>query len=70
LMVKGWREEFVDYQLQHLNELKGFMPPFVGSDAERRVLARWLANLGREEPFSEGLAIADSAASPRQEEAR
>ena len=70
LMVKGWREEFVDYQLQHLNELKGFMPPFVGSDAERRVLARWLANLGREEPFSEGLSIADSAASPRQEEAR
>ena len=70
LMVKGWREEFVDYQLQHLNELKGFMPPFVGNDAERRVLARWLANLGREEPFSEGLAIADSAASPRQEEAR
>jgi cytochrome bd-type quinol oxidase subunit 1 len=71
LMVKGWREEFVDYQLQHLNELKGFMPPFVGSDAERRVLARWLARLGSEQPFSEGLAVADgSGVSRQQEEAR
>lgn len=70
LMVKGWREEFVDYQLQHLNELKGFMPPFIGTDAERRALARWLASLGKEAPFSEGLAIADSAGNTRQEARR
>jgi cytochrome bd-type quinol oxidase subunit 1 len=70
LMVKGWREEFVDYQLQHLNELKGFMPPFVGSEAERRVLARWLAHVGSEKPLSEGLAIADGATASRREEAR
>jgi mono/diheme cytochrome c family protein len=52
LMVKGWREDFIDYQLRHLNELKGFMPPFVGTDKERHVLARWLAGLGGEKPFS------------------
>ena len=70
LMVKGWREEFVDYQLQHLNELKGFMPPFIGTDPERRALARWLARLGSEKPFSEGLAIADGGTTIRHEEAR
>jgi mono/diheme cytochrome c family protein len=35
----------IEYQLLHLNELKGFMPPFVGTDAERRALARWLQSL-------------------------
>jgi cytochrome bd-type quinol oxidase subunit 1 len=70
LMVKGWREEFVDYQLQHLNELKGFMPPFVGSDAERRALARWLAYLGRSGPLSEGLAVAANAPARRAGGAR
>jgi mono/diheme cytochrome c family protein len=52
LMVKGWREDFVDYQLTHLNELKGFMPPFLGTPDERRVLARWLAELGGQKPFA------------------
>jgi mono/diheme cytochrome c family protein len=51
VLVKGWREDFIDYQLQHLNELKGFMPPFLGTEHERRVLARWLADLGRGRPF-------------------
>ncbi len=43
--VKGWTREMIDYQLLHLNELKGFMPPFVGTDAERRALVAWLASL-------------------------
>jgi len=43
--VMGWREEFIDFQLQHLSELKGFMPPFMGTEAERRALAAWLARL-------------------------
>jgi mono/diheme cytochrome c family protein len=51
VLVKGWREDFIDYQLQHLNELKGFMPPFLGTEAERTALARWLAQLGRRRPF-------------------
>jgi mono/diheme cytochrome c family protein len=43
--VKGWSPAMIEYQLLHLNELKGFMPPFVGSDAERRALAEWLLTL-------------------------
>jgi cytochrome bd-type quinol oxidase subunit 1 len=46
--VKGWRRSMIDYQLQHLNELKGFMPPFVGMSEERQALALWLANLNPE----------------------
>jgi cytochrome bd-type quinol oxidase subunit 1 len=67
LMVKGWREDFIDYQLQHLSELKGFMPPFIGTEAERRALARWLAHLAKSRPLSEGLLVAEAAAPPRQE---
>lgn len=44
-LVYGWSEEFTYEQLGHLDELKGFMPPFVGTDAERRVLAQWLSSL-------------------------
>jgi cytochrome bd-type quinol oxidase subunit 1 len=43
--VMGWREEFIDFQLRHLDELKGFMPPFFGTEEERRALAAWLARL-------------------------
>jgi hypothetical protein len=43
--VKGWSEAMIAYQLAHLNELKGFMPPFVGTEAERRALGAWLASL-------------------------
>jgi len=46
--VKGWRRSMIDYQLQHLNELKGFMPPFVGTTEERQALALWLVNLNPE----------------------
>jgi len=57
--VKGWREEFIDFQLQHLSELKGFMPPFMGTDLERRALAAWLADLNsRVPPITEPLAKA------------
>ncbi len=35
----------IDYELAHLSELKGFMPPFVGTEAERKALGAWLASL-------------------------
>ncbi len=47
LMVKGWDEEFIDHQLDNLDQLKGFMPPFMGSVDERHALARWLVGLNR-----------------------
>jgi cytochrome bd-type quinol oxidase subunit 1 len=43
--VKGWRWLVIDYQLSHLNEVKGFMPPFVGTEEERKALGAWLAGL-------------------------
>jgi mono/diheme cytochrome c family protein len=43
--VKGWSWVMIDYQLVHLSELKGFMPPFVGTEAERKALGAWLASL-------------------------
>jgi len=43
--VKGWSWAMIDYQLAHLNSLKGFMPAFVGSEAERQALGAWLASL-------------------------
>jgi hypothetical protein len=43
--VKGWSWAMIDDQLAHLNSLKGFMPAFVGSEAERQALGAWLASL-------------------------
>jgi cytochrome bd-type quinol oxidase subunit 1 len=43
--TKGWSWMMIDYQLLHLNELKGFMPPFVGTEAERKALGAWLKGL-------------------------
>jgi len=43
--VKGWRWVMIDDQLVHLSELKGFMPPFVGTEGERKALGFWLASL-------------------------
>lgn len=62
-LVKGWRYDFLDHQIEHLNELKGFMPPFVGTPEERRVLARWLYDLARERPFS-GTWLSDESLAP------
>jgi len=45
LAVKGWSWTMIDYQLDHLASLKGFMPPFVGTETERRALGAWLASL-------------------------
>ena len=53
LMVKGWREDFIDYQVERLDELKRSMPPFAGTPAERRALARWLFQAGRSAPFTD-----------------
>jgi len=45
LAVRGWSWAMIDYQLDHLSTLKGFMPAFVGTEAERQALGAWLAAL-------------------------
>ncbi len=44
-LTHGWSEDFMEYQLNHLDELKVFMPPFMGSQEERKLLARWIIKL-------------------------
>ncbi|MBI5535465.1 MAG: cytochrome ubiquinol oxidase subunit I [Deltaproteobacteria bacterium] len=41
-LVKGWSRPLIDMSLSRLDEMKYFMPPFVGSDAERRDLGVYL----------------------------
>jgi mono/diheme cytochrome c family protein len=59
--VKGWSGAMIDYQLAHLNELKGFMPPFVGTEAERKALGAWLTSLNPP-PTSVSIEPGESAA--------
>jgi len=47
-MVKGWSRKLIADALERLDELKGFMPPFVGTTAEREALAEWLHRLAGE----------------------
>ncbi len=42
-LVQGWDLETLDRQLARIEKLRGRMPPFAGTVAERRALAKWLA---------------------------
>lgn len=44
-LVQGWSVEVLEEQLGRLEELRGPMPPFAGTAAERKALARWLASV-------------------------
>jgi hypothetical protein len=48
--VKGWDRDFLDYQIQYLNQLKGYMPPFIGTDEERAGLVEYLLSLNEDTP--------------------
>lgn len=48
-LIHGWDENMIDQALQRLHVLRGgVMPPFIGNEAERKALARWLAEIVRE----------------------
>ncbi len=49
ILTKGWQEPFIENQIEHLNQLKGFMPPFMGSEIEKKALAKWLYELNNNE---------------------
>lgn len=44
-LVQGWSRPLIDMSLTRLDEMKTFMPPFVGTEAERRDLAGYLDGL-------------------------
>ncbi|HYL80109.1 MAG TPA: cytochrome c [Candidatus Acidoferrum sp.] len=70
IMVKGWPRTLIRYSLDHLDELKGFMPPFVGNGTERDALADWLYALGRPGSASAAQAVAGRFPVPTQVWAR
>lgn len=41
--IDGWTEEALDGYIEQLHEARPFMPPFVGTDEERKALAHYLA---------------------------
>lgn len=47
ILTKGWQEQFIENQIDNLNQLKGFMPPFMGSEKEKKALAKWLYELNK-----------------------
>lgn len=51
-LVKGWDRTFAAHQVDRLNMLKGYMPPFIGSEAERDALAAYLVSLQKEVTLS------------------
>lgn len=50
-LIYGWDERMIDHALQRLHRLRGFMPPFLGTEAERKALAKWLAELAQQEAW-------------------
>lgn len=54
-LVRGWDEDYIDFQLSKLDTLKGFMPPFIGTPEERRALAHYLASLQPPEGVERGV---------------
>jgi mono/diheme cytochrome c family protein len=57
--VRGWSWAMIDYELDHLSSLGGFMPAFAGTEAERQALGAWLTTLN---PPPADISIAPEAA--------
>ncbi len=54
-LVNGWSEEYTFDQLEHLDTLKEIMPPFLGTNEERRAVAAYLASLNQEDESTAAL---------------
>lgn len=55
-LISGWEDaEFASHELAHLNRIKEFMPPFMGTREEREALASYLMHLKRVCEESENL---------------
>ncbi len=44
-LILGWNRTLLETSVEHLDRLKGFMPPFVGNAAEKNALIRYLMYL-------------------------
>lgn len=50
-LIYGWDKRMIDDALKRLHRLRGFMPPFLGTEGERKALAKWLAELAKQEAW-------------------
>lgn len=50
-LIYGWDERMIDNALLRLHRLRGFMPPFAGTEEERKALAKWLAEIAKAEGY-------------------
>jgi mono/diheme cytochrome c family protein len=46
-LVRDWNSDLVITALNNLDQIKGFMPPFIGTDPEKNALAAYLMSLTR-----------------------
>ncbi len=63
-LVYGWNREMLDINIRYLHRLKGFMPPFIGTDAERDALAEYLFSLSPTHHEDPPIAIPVAAVQP------
>lgn len=49
-LVQGWNRELLVTNLRHLDKLKGYMPPFTGTEEELQALASYLESLQPAQP--------------------
>jgi mono/diheme cytochrome c family protein len=63
-LVNGWSEEYTFDQLEHLDTLKEIMPPFLGTDEERRAVAAYLASLNDQEEAASASAVTEGILEP------
>ncbi|PJA26286.1 MAG: hypothetical protein CO189_11610 [candidate division Zixibacteria bacterium CG_4_9_14_3_um_filter_46_8] len=53
--IKGWEKEFIFEITARLDSLRGKMPPFAGTEADRRMLTEYLSTLaGASRSFADG----------------
>jgi len=47
-LIRDWNEPLITSALDHLDQIKTFMPPFIGSEEEKRALGAYLLTLTRD----------------------
>lgn len=54
--LQGWNEDAIDQYIMNLHETRPFMPPFVGTDEERKALAHYLHQVTNQESTKNNVA--------------
>ena len=63
--AEPWRRDVIATYLGAMHNVRPFMPPFPGNDAERHALAEWLVSLQKRRDVIEGAQVSGVVAPPR-----